>query len=82
MIAQPIVVLLKCQLLIKASPENGLLIRANAGILYGFWLSSERKHYFNSGIEIVHFYLSEVCLLFEEKQLKKIITPWTYCSFF
>ena len=31
----------KCQLLIKASPESGPLIRANAAILYGFWLTSE-----------------------------------------
>lgn len=35
-IAYHIVVLLKCQMLIKAFPENGSLIRANAAILYGF----------------------------------------------
>lgn len=35
-IAQHIVMLLKCQLLIKSLSENGPLIRANTAILDGF----------------------------------------------
>lgn len=35
-IAHHIVVLLECQMLIKAFPENGALIRAKSAILYGY----------------------------------------------
>lgn len=61
-IAQHSVVLLKCQLLIKSLSENGPLIRTNAAILYGFWLTSEKKK-INIDIGIVNFCLSDVYLL-------------------